>query len=79
MLVLQYWRSVDELIVFASDSRAPHAAAWREFNRRVGADASVGIWHETYTTHLPVGPGRGNARARLRRRQETVPKTWVHK
>lgn len=48
VLVLQYWRSTEELIAFASHSTAPHAAAWREFNRRVGADGSVGIWHETY-------------------------------
>ncbi len=90
VLVLQYWRSAEELIAFASDPDAPHAAAWREFNRRIGTDGSVGIWHETYevrpghaeavygnmpafglaaaTSHVPVTPGRGSARARLRRR-----------
>ncbi|MDQ3150721.1 MAG: DUF4188 domain-containing protein [Actinomycetota bacterium] len=90
VLVLQYWRSAEELIAFASDAGAPHAAAWREFNRRIGTDGSVGIWHETYevrpghveavygnmpafglaaaTSHVPVTAGRGNARARLRRR-----------
>lgn len=54
ILVVQYWRSIDELYGFAVDSSAPHAAAWREFNRRVGADGTVGVWHETYR----VGPGR---------------------
>ncbi len=54
LLVQQYWRSVEELLAFASDSTAPHAAAWREFNRKVGSSELVGIWHETYQ----VGPGR---------------------
>src|SRR5699024_3202785 len=48
VLVVQYWRSTAELHSFATDSSAPHAAAWRDFNRRVGSDGSVGIWHETY-------------------------------
>ena len=25
-----------------------HLPAWAEFNRRIGGDGSVGIWHETY-------------------------------
>jgi hypothetical protein len=54
LMVQQYWRSLDELIAYASDSAAPHAAAWRSFNRRIGEDGSVGIWHESYH----VEPGR---------------------
>ena len=57
VLVLQYWRSVEELYAFAADPTAPHAVAWREFNRRIGADGTVGVWHETYR----VGPGRAEA------------------
>jgi len=30
---------------------------WAEFNRRIGGDGSVGIWHETYT----VAPGQYEA------------------
>jgi Domain of unknown function (DUF4188) len=89
VLVQQYWRGAEELITFASDSTAPHAAAWREFNRKVGSSGQVGVWHETYrvepgqvetiygnmpvfglaaaTRHVPIGPGLGSARARLRR------------
>lgn len=48
LLLVQYWRSLDELMEFATDSKAPHAKTWRDFNRRVGADGSVGIFHETY-------------------------------
>jgi len=48
VMVQQYWRSLDELISYASDSKASHAAAWRNFNRRIDNNGSVGIWHETY-------------------------------
>jgi hypothetical protein len=47
-LLVQYWRSAEHLDRFASDSKLPHAAAWRAFNRKVGQDGDVGIWHETY-------------------------------
>jgi hypothetical protein len=54
---IAYWRDVDALIAFASEKSAPHAAAWRKFNRVVGASGAVGIWHETYL----VGPGRAES------------------
>jgi hypothetical protein len=48
-IVVQYWRSFDDLERFARDREAPHLRAWREFNRLVGYDdGDVGIWHETY-------------------------------
>lgn len=46
--VLQYWRSFEHLHAYAHDRQAAHLPAWAEFNRRVGVDGSVGIWHETY-------------------------------
>ena len=48
LMTLQYWRSAEELGRFARDQDHPHAHAWREFNRRLAANADVGIWHETY-------------------------------
>lgn len=54
VLVLQYWRSTEDLIAFAADPHAPHATAWREFNRRIAAGGAVGVWHETYA----VAPGQ---------------------
>jgi len=51
--VLQYWKSFDHLHAYAHARDAKHLPAWAEFNRRVGADGSVGIWHETYT----ISPG----------------------
>jgi hypothetical protein len=47
-LLVQYWRSAAHLERFARDTTLPHHAAWRRFNRRVGIDGDVGIWHESY-------------------------------
>lgn len=46
--LVQYWRSFAALETFARSPRALHLEAWKRFNRAVGADGSVGIWHETY-------------------------------
>lgn len=46
--VLQYWRSFEDLERFARNPDDPHLPAWQRFNRTVGSDGSVGIWHETY-------------------------------
>lgn len=46
--LIQYWRSFEDLERFARDREAPHLPAWRRFNRSVGSDGSVGIWHETF-------------------------------
>jgi hypothetical protein len=46
--MLQYWRSFEHLHAYAHARNAAHLPAWAEFNRRVGSDGTVGIWHETY-------------------------------
>jgi hypothetical protein len=46
--VIQYWRSFEALEDFSRNPKATHLTAWKRFNRAVGADGSVGIWHETY-------------------------------
>ncbi len=47
-LLVQYWRSFDDLARFARDHDDPHLEPWRQFNRRIGNSGDVGIWHETY-------------------------------
>jgi hypothetical protein len=48
IIVLQYWRSVEDLLAYAKNRDAAHLPAWQAFNKTVGTDGSVGIWHETY-------------------------------
>ncbi|WP_019498631.1 DUF4188 domain-containing protein [Pseudanabaena sp. PCC 6802] len=56
-LLLSYWRSFEDLERFARSPSEPHLAAWQKFNRAVGSDGSVGIWHETYL----IQPGQYEA------------------
>ena len=53
IILVQYWRSMHQLLAYAKSKDAEHLPAWRAFNRSVGTDGSVGIWHETYS----VSPG----------------------
>lgn len=53
IILVQYWRSLDALLSYAKAREAEHLPAWRDFNKSIGNDGSVGIWHETYL----AGPG----------------------
>ena len=53
-LMVQYWRSMDQLLAYAKNREAEHLPAWKAFNKSVGTDGSVGIWHETYQA-MPGG------------------------
>lgn len=44
----QYWRSFEDLERFARSKDDPHLKAWQRFNKAIGGDGSVGIFHETY-------------------------------
>jgi len=54
LTVQQYWESFDQLLAYAHDKSGEHFPAWAEFNRRVGSDGTIGIWHETYL----IEPGK---------------------
>ena len=47
-MLVQYWRSFEDLERFARNPDDPHLPTWQRFNRTVGSDGSVGIFHETY-------------------------------
>lgn len=47
-LLVQYWRSAEHLQAFARNPDFAHRPAWRAFNKAVGGNGDVGIWHETY-------------------------------
>jgi len=47
-LMLQYWRSTEQLLAYAKNRDAEHLPAWKAFNQAIGSNGDVGIWHETY-------------------------------
>jgi hypothetical protein len=47
IILVQYWRSLDDLLRFAHSPGEPHKAAWQRFYQQSNSLA-VGIWHETY-------------------------------
>jgi GH15 family glucan-1,4-alpha-glucosidase len=53
IIMVQYWRSMDQLLAYAKNRQGQHLPAWQAFNKATGTDGSVGIWHETYA----VAPG----------------------
>ncbi|WP_047864404.1 DUF4188 domain-containing protein [Rubrobacter aplysinae] len=48
VMLVQYWRSFEDLEHFARSPEDPHMPAWQRFNREARQSGSVGIWHETY-------------------------------
>lgn len=53
-IMVQYWRSFEQLENYARGKTSAHLPAWARFNRQVGSNGDVGIWHETYLS----GSGR---------------------
>ena len=51
--MVQYWRSFEHLEAYATARDSEHLPAWAAFNRSVGSNGDVGIFHETYR----VAPG----------------------
>ena len=47
-IMVQYWRSVEQLIAYSRKRDAQHFPAWAHFNAKLARRRSVGIWHETY-------------------------------
>jgi heme-degrading monooxygenase HmoA len=61
VIVVQYWRSVEDLGRFAKDPALAHAPAWAAFNRVAAGTGDIGIWHETYrvpTDHTETRYGK---------------------
>ena len=48
IVLLQYWRDFDSLEAYARARDQKHWPAWTAFNKAVGNDGTVGIYHETY-------------------------------
>jgi hypothetical protein len=52
-ILVQYWRSLEQLFAYASKRDSEHLPAWKYFNQSVSPSGDVGVWHETYS----VSPG----------------------
>lgn len=75
-MVLQYWRSFEDLEKFARAPDDPHLPSWRRFNQSARKSGNVGVWHETYSIDAgshetiysnmpPFGLARATARTPL--------------
>lgn len=53
IITVQYWRSFEQLEHYAKNKSAQHLPAWAAFNRQIGSNGDVGIWHETFL--VPAG------------------------
>jgi hypothetical protein len=53
IILVQYWKSADQLIAYANAKESAHLPAWKAFHHAI-KDDSVGIWHETYV----IKPGQ---------------------
>lgn len=47
-IMIQYWKSFEHLEKYAKSKDSSHLPAWAEFNKKIGSNGDVGIWHETY-------------------------------
>ncbi|MFC6835749.1 DUF4188 domain-containing protein [Halomarina ordinaria] len=47
-MVVQYWRSAEDLFRAATDPEGGHVPAWLAYNRDSDLSGAAGIWHETY-------------------------------
>jgi hypothetical protein len=47
-LVVQYWKTFEDLEAYAKDRNGAHYPAWKAFNTKIKSNGDVGIWHETY-------------------------------
>ena len=83
ILVLQYWRSMEQLLSYATNKETEHLPAWKAFNKSVGTNGSVGIWHETYAVSPgtyeniyvnmpPFGLGRAGSASAVTRDRQTA-------
>ena len=51
-VIVQYWRSFEQLEAYARNKDQEHWPAWMAFNEKIGnSRGDVGIWHETYQAH----------------------------
>ena len=48
VMVLQYWRSYEQLHAYAHARDKAHLPAWTAFNKMTRGNSAVGVYHESY-------------------------------
>jgi hypothetical protein len=48
VLVVQYWRSMDDLMRYATGKDGEHFPAWQRYMTSAASSGATGIWHEAY-------------------------------
>ncbi|WP_228390432.1 DUF4188 domain-containing protein [Streptomyces smaragdinus] len=46
--MIQYWENAEKISAFAKSPEQEHRTYWKWFNRAIGGNGDVGIWHELY-------------------------------
>ena len=79
-IMVQYWDSFEALEAYATARTLQHLPAWSAFNKAVGSNGDVGIWHETYRVKAGDFECVYNNMPRfgLSRAFETVPATGAN-
>jgi hypothetical protein len=65
-IVVQYWRSFEDLARFARDRDDPHLEPWRRFNQRIGQSVQLGYSRDLGTVGTRVQHHRGGSREEAR-------------
>jgi hypothetical protein len=57
IMTVQYWRSMDDLMRYATGKDGEHFPAWQRYLKLAKASGATGIWHEAYevspeTSHI---------------------------
>ena len=47
-IMVQYWKSYEQLITYAKNKNSEHLLAWKEFNQKIRSSNAVVVWHESY-------------------------------
>ena len=45
---VQYWRSLEHLTAYSRNRDQIHYPYWVKFNKEIGSNGDIGIWHETF-------------------------------
>ena len=46
--IVQYWRSFEHLTAYSRNRDQMHYPYWVKFNKEIGSNGDIGIWHETF-------------------------------